>query len=246
MTDSRDALDRNSVQGTAVNRAITQPEYHTLEDYAYQTLRRAVVRGELPVGRAITLQELEKQMGVSRTPIRQAIRRLAEGGFVAILPNRSLRVEELRIEDAHELYSIRRLMEGFAIAESIRRMSDADRALVLATLDESENSYARDDPWQVLSANRAFHRALYGACGLPRLIAMIDDLVEQCERYRWTELAAALDIEESRAQHRELARAAVAGEVHTAEEVLREHLELAESDVTETLARRKEANDDDL
>jgi len=174
-------------------------------------------------------------MGVSRTPIRQAIRRLAEGGFVAILPNRSMRVEELRIEDAHELYSIRRLMEGYAIVESIRQMTDDDRDLVRRTLDASEGSYSGDEPWRVLSANRAFHRALYGACGFPRLIAMIDDLVEQCERYRWTELVGALDIEESRAQHRELARSAAEGDGDRAAEVLRAHLELAEDAVAQTL-----------
>jgi DNA-binding GntR family transcriptional regulator len=214
------------------------PDYLTLEDYVHQVLRAAIVRDELPVGTAITLQQLEAQLGVSRTPIRQAIRRLSESGFVSILPNRSMRIRPLRADEAHELYSIRRLLEGHAIGMSVPNMTDDDRQSVAAALEVSEAAYENADAWGILTANRAFHRALYGACGFPRLIVMIDDLVAQCERYRWTELDSGRDTPEARSQHRELARAAVAGDARRATNVLHEHLELAEQAVVSTLTER--------
>lgn len=214
---------------------LAQPQYQTLEEFVYESLKRAIVCQELRPGAEITLQSLEEQLGVSRTPIRQALRRLAERGFATMLPNRTMRIRPLESSHARELYSIRRSLETLAISESVPLLGAHGEQAVDGALKASEVAYEAGDPWEILTRNREFHGALYRACGMPRLLRLIDDLSEQCERYRWTELSSGTH-ELAREQHRQLARAANDGDPSLAVAILIAHLDAAEHSVVGALA----------
>jgi DNA-binding GntR family transcriptional regulator len=213
------------------------PEFHTLEDYAHHALKQAILSQQLAPGEEVTLQSLEEALGVSRTPIRQAVRRLAASGFISMLPHTTLRVRELDVAEARELYRIRRPLEVIAVAQAIERRTDEDVALLEEALSASERAYEAAEPWEIITANRMLHRRLYAPCAMPILLGVIEDLSDRCERYRWTEIVAQATAAESRRQHRDLVAAARDRDARLAETLVERHLDLAEQTVVAALER---------
>ena len=217
-----------------MNRSMAQspqsndPVFRTLEDFAYSTIREAILSGELQAGKRILLKDLESTYRISRTPIRQALRRLSERGYVTLQPHSSMRVRPLSLAEVNELYSLRKAIEPIAMAEGIRGADDSVTALLDALLAEMHVATEGEDRRTLIGLNTRFHRLMYEPSGMPHLLSMYDRLVGICERYQWTQAGAPIvELRGDRRHHEEILNAYRGKDEERAIVLIQIHLEQA-------------------
>jgi DNA-binding GntR family transcriptional regulator len=154
----------------------------TLTERVYQVLRDRIVAGELPPLSFIREEELGKAVGVSRTPVREALNRLATEGFLDRLPHRGFRVPERSIDDLVHLYPVLQSLEVLAAELACPRMT----AVELARLEEINRGFARaleaSDVATGVELNHKFHHELSALSGNPFLVNLLDDIRAQVRR----------------------------------------------------------------
>lgn len=215
-------MNRPMTQGSQSN----DPMYRTLEDFAYNTIREAVLSGELKAGVRILLKDLESTYRISRTPIRQALRRLSERGYVTLQPHSSMRVRPLSLGEVNELYSLRKAIEPIAMAEGIRRADDSVVGLLESLLGEMHEATEREDRLTLIGLNTRFHRSMYEPSGMPHLLSIYDRLLGICERYQWTQAGAPVaGLRRDRRHHEEILDAYRGRDEDRAIALIRIHLE---------------------
>jgi DNA-binding GntR family transcriptional regulator len=121
---------------------------------------------------------------VSRTPVREALRRLEADGLVHIAPRRGALITELALEELDEVYDIRVALETLAATRAIGRITPAELAAARAALADGQEAVARGDMEAAMRANDRFHQLVYGAARSPRLWGLIADLGNVIRRYR--------------------------------------------------------------
>ena len=150
-------------------------------DSAYEVLRSRILSGELAPGERLVEQTLAEDLGLSRTPVREAIRRLVHEGFVEKGQGYSTRVAEFHEEELSQLFEIRRRLECYAAGraakmateEEIARLRDLSDRMAHHTPPKTQEDYAI-----ISAANAEFHRIIYEAARSPRLVALIASAVE--------------------------------------------------------------------
>ncbi|MCL4455685.1 MAG: GntR family transcriptional regulator [Deinococcus sp.] len=152
----------------------------TTPDTISGVLREAISKGLLKAGEPLKGDDLARQLGVSRIPVREALRQLASEGLVTYYPNRGAVVAALTPEEIREIYQIRKALEAHALQESIRQLSPTILKKAKEALEASRR--ANDEAeWGQLDIQ--FHEALYSLENRPRLAKMIDNLLNTVDRY---------------------------------------------------------------
>ena len=192
-------------------------------------IRHAILAGELRPGQSLVETELAQLLGVSKTPVREALKTLAGAGLVTMSPYRGATVRAIDPASAAAIYDLRLLLEPEAVRRAVHARAagpggpDA-RPWVTAQAALAASDAAAGQAQRSL-ANREFHRALYLACGNSLLVKTLDDLRDQ------TALVSALSWEQApswhqeAAEHRAILAAALAGAADEAAALLREHIE---------------------
>jgi DNA-binding GntR family transcriptional regulator len=157
--------------------------------FAYERLRAAILSGEIPPGHEIAQVDLATQLGVGRTPLREAIRVLQEEGLLVSEPNRRVSIAEFSIEDVEELYVMRIALESIAVLDTVPDLSPeqiGEMEGLLATMAHfaSRHDFERTEP-----PHRKFHETLTSAGGA-RMTRLISQLSDHAERYRRAYLGA--------------------------------------------------------
>ena len=199
----------------------------TKNDYAYAELRTRILTGELEAGSVIPQARLAQELGVSTTPLREAIRRLSSEGLIQLEAHRDARVTDVSAAEARHLYEVRESVDPLAAALAAERRTDADLALISQSL-ERLNPIRDASNLEALMAHREFHRAVYRASGNPILVDILEKLWDKADRYRLIGLRAggdtADDSERVAAEHRAIRDAVAEGEPEAAAEVMRAHI----------------------
>jgi len=151
--------------------------------HAYDELRARVLSGALPPDTSFSQVQLSTELGVSRTPLREAIRRLQSEGLLESERNRRVRVSPLSTSDFEELYAMRIALDSLAVKISVPELTDADVAVVRAALKRMTGAIERLDLGAYHEPHRSFHFGLIARAG-PRLEAQVSDLWDHAERYR--------------------------------------------------------------
>lgn len=173
--------------------------FKSAADYATSEIQRMILAGELPAGERLDQVRLAEQLDVSRHPVRQAIERLAERGFVQLSPHRSAVVTAHSANDLIELYSLREKLEDMALRGSWPALvadGGSDLTAIHARLATPETE---SDIERYMHENRTFHLRFYRDCGNRHLLRTITTLFDLSERYQRT----ALNTERRRIQSRE-------------------------------------------
>lgn len=193
----------------------------TLEDHTYDSLRRAMSSGAFKPGERLSADRLAKELGVSRMPVVQALRRLASEGFVTAVPHKAVIVAVPHPPDVRERYMVMVALERLCAGEAFAR--DAD-GVVRALRDRLAEQRASDGtPAEEDRQDRAFHAALWDASGLPSVASMLEMLWDRGGHYRAL-LFAHGDFREARlAEHAAIVEAAEAKDVDLAIRALEEH-----------------------
>jgi DNA-binding GntR family transcriptional regulator len=207
---------------------VTPAFFQTKADHAYFQLRQEIARGALPAGEPINQEELARTMGISVTPLREALRRLAAEGFILLAAHRDARVAPLSDHEAQNLREMRVPLESLAAGLAAERITPAgkDGLRALAARLEPLGESATE---QALDAHRAFHAAIWEAADNPPLTSTLALLWDRADRYRRQGLSEIRGTGTTRTadfeQHYELLDLIVAGEHEAAAALMRRHIE---------------------
>jgi DNA-binding GntR family transcriptional regulator len=145
-------------------------------------VRQAILSGAVAPGTRIPQEVLAARFGVSRIPVREALRQLELEGLVVLVPHAGARVASLQRDELLEVYRMREALEAMAIAESAPLLDDAQLRHLGDLLDELEAG--QDDPATYLDVDRRFHLATYAAAPLPRVRSMVESFWNTTQHYR--------------------------------------------------------------
>ena len=156
-------------------------------DHVLDAVRTAILTGDLAAGETLRQEELAERLGVSRMPVREAIKRLHAEGLVEVLPSRRVRVAALSRDEIEDIYDMRAALEPLAVRLAVPRLTraqlrDAAHALEAAADEEDAETFG--------VRNAAFHLSLMSACERPRLLAEIASLLDLSDRYQRAALRA--------------------------------------------------------
>jgi DNA-binding GntR family transcriptional regulator len=194
-------------------------------EFAYDQLKARLRSGELKAGQRLREAELAETLNVSRTPVREALRRIASDGLVQVVAGRGLIVAEFHQRQVRELYALRALLEGGAAMLAAQLASSSDLAMMKELLDASEA--VTDSPAQTATLNARFHRVIHEAARnryLEQALAQMSDSLALLPGTTFSEPGRA---EVALREHRAILNALVRRDPERAERVAREHIEKA-------------------
>lgn len=195
-------------------------------DSAYRELRRRILENELPVGEQYLEQEVAELLKMSRTPIREALVRLANEGLVEIRPRHGMRVRPISIEDVREIYELLTALESSAAGLAARRgLSDKDIDALMTAVADMDKALDADDRQSWAQADERFHRLLVELGGNDRLEVLVGTFMDQSHRLRMTTLQLRPKPTTSNEDHRAVIEAIVRGDADAARRIHRQHRE---------------------
>lgn len=213
----------------------TRPRFRTASAFVEAALRDAIVSNALPGGTPLRQEELARRFGVSRMPVREAIRQLEAQALVDFHPHRGAVVCEISASDAADNYAIRAALEPAALRLSIPHLSDDDVHRARDLISEMD---AEEDDGRMGDLNRRFHMTLYGKAGRPKLLALIQQQLDVADRYLRFHLAALGPEHLSQHEHRALIGSCARRDVAESCRILERHIETADRALQAFLASR--------
>lgn len=221
----------------------------TRSDWVYERLKHAIVTGELPAGARLVAAELAQRWALSPTPLREAFQRLEGIGLVELSSQRGARVASTSVAEAEEIYELRLMLEPWALRQSLERSDDAHHAEIAAAhkhLIELLSPVPSSDDRLILEAHRAFHAALLARCPSLWTRRLTNLLAEHSQRYLLLNAHYSEHVSESMAEHEQMLRAALAGDVELAVRVLVAHLQGSLATVRAAFEARQASQRTDL
>jgi DNA-binding GntR family transcriptional regulator len=195
-----------------------------LYEQVAERLRTRIFAHELPPGGWIDEQALALEYGISRTPLREALKVLAAEGLVVLKPRRGCYVTQLSEQDIDEVFPVMALLEGQVAAEAARRITSADFAHLAAIHDDLEKHAAANNADRFFEANQRFHTALQEIAGNRYLAQLIDDARKVIKLTRRDSLRLEGRLKQSLAEHREILEALHQKDALLAGQRMHEHL----------------------
>ena len=160
-------------------------DFLPLRDVVFNTLRQAILRGELSPGERLLEIHLANKLGVSRTPIREAIRKLELEGLVVNTPRKGAEVANISAEDLRDVLEVRRSLEILAISLACEKMTEDTLELLYENIDAFKHSIDAKATSDIASVDVTFHDIIYKSTGNNRLIQILNNISEQMYRYRF-------------------------------------------------------------
>lgn len=158
--------------------------YLPLRDVVFHTLREAILRGDLKPGERLMELQLAAQLGVSRTPIREAIRMLEQEGLAVTMPRKGAEVAKMTLKGMEDVLEIRAALDELACQLACERISTEELEQLEACMIEFENCLKTENVKKIAEADVKFHDVIYEATRNPKLITLLNNLREQIYRYR--------------------------------------------------------------
>ena len=202
--------------------------YKPLREVVYETLREAIRTGSLPPGERLMEIQLAEELGVSRTPVREAIRKLELERFVVMIPRRGTYVANLSLKDINEVFEIRAALDGLAAGLAAERITEEELEQLERLLVEISEHIDQHDNEKIVATDEAFHDILYRASRNERLVGIIYNLREQFTRFRSVSINYPGRLQNTLEEHRQLVEAIARREPDMAQQKAREHIENAE------------------
>ncbi|RON93756.1 GntR family transcriptional regulator [Pseudomonas fluorescens] len=206
---------------------------HLARSIIEETLRSAILDGRLPCGTALRQQDLADLFGVSRMPVREALRQLEAQELLSVTTHKGAVVAPLIQGDATETYELRILLESEAMRQSIPLLTSADHAHAAGYIEELETQH---DYSEIGRLNRLFHMALYSKAPNKRLLRLVEDGLNEEERFLRFNLEAMGLGKLSQEDHRAMLQAVIARDVELSLKLLTQHLNRGVEVITRFLA----------
>lgn len=210
-------------------------DYKPLREVVFENIRKVIIEGVLKPGERLMEIQLSEQLGVSRTPVREAIRMLELEGLVVMLPRKGAYVANISKKDLMDILEVRVGLEGLAAYCATDRMTK-DHIKKLETISkELEEAVYKNDVETMLAKDEEFHTLIFEATGNKRLISMMINIWETVYRFRlmyMSDYSSAVNIVD---EHKKIIEAFKKGKANLAEKLAKEHIELAQQFMIEKL-----------
>lgn len=207
--------------------SIHQPEAadaRSLSDQAYYRIRELIVTLELPPGSLVSERELMEQLGLGRTPVREALRALARERLVDVYPRRGMFVSGVDVRDLAGLSEVRTTLESRAARLAAERATDVDRAKIELLLEELEQARGELDERTLIDLDQRIHRHIYQCAHNPFLETTLNEYYVLTLRIWFLALDRVARLEDAVNEHRALLEAIRDGDGARAEEAMRMHV----------------------
>ncbi len=199
--------------------------YKPLGEVVFEYLRNAILAGELKPGERLMEVTLAEQLGVSRTPVREAIRKLEKESFVIMIPRKGAYVADLTKKDIMEVLEIRKELEGFAAALAAERMALSEKEALGKVVERFNESLISMDKKSMIECDNEFHSLIFEATKNQRLINIIYDLHDQFQRFRLIYFNEFNNYKEIQASHNRIFDAIIKKDVKGARSEAESHVE---------------------
>ena len=167
------------------NLHLAMDQFLPLRDVVFNTLRQAILTGELKPGERLMEIHLANKLGVSRTPIREAIRKLELEGLVTMIPRRGAEVAQITEKSLQDVLEVRRSLDALCAELACARISDEEVESLNAACKAFEEATLKGDVREIAAADVALHDIIIQATGNKRLVQLVNNLAEQMYRYRF-------------------------------------------------------------
>lgn len=196
--------------------------HRTLRERIVESIRNAIVNGQLPSGTRITEPEFADKFGISRTPVREAFRQLESEGFISVVPRKGAIVVSLSARDVSNFYDLKMVLEGYAARSAAKTLAAADIAKMETVNRQLEAASHKKNVRRILFLHNEFHDIFLRACGNEKLHGIVRSMVMQFQRVRLI-LTTPGKIEGSIRQHEEIIEAFRKRDPDLAEKLVRKN-----------------------
>ena len=214
-------------------------EYLPLRDVVFNTLREAILKGELRPGERLMEIHLANRLGVSRTPLREAIRMLELEGLVLMIPRKGAEVAGISEQGLRDVLEVRRSLEELAIELACQRMADDDILELKKTQEEFRRAVRTADAMTIAETDEHYHDIIYNGTGNSRLIQILYNLREQMYRYRLEYIKDADKRQILVVEHDQILKAIQNRHVAEAKAAIREHIDNQEITVSRNIKEQR-------
>ena len=163
---------------------VTMNEYLPLRDVVFNTLRQAILRGELKPGERLMEIQLANKLGVSRTPIREALRKLELEGLVNMVPRKGAEVADITEKSLRDVLEVRKALEELSVQLACEKSTEEEIEELKRVAERFKDTLDDQDVTKIAEADVAFHDVIYTATDNQKLILLLNNLREQMYRYR--------------------------------------------------------------
>ena len=209
----------------------------TIRDQVYQILRDEICAGKYAPGSWLQETELTEYLGVSRSPVREALRRLVADGLLMEIPNKGVFVKEFTCRDIDEIFDMRVMLESYAIRKSRSRMTSARLQKLFDILEELEHTHAAQELAVYTQSDEILHNRIVELSENSLVISTYDRVRSMNQQFRVLSLSSHRRFDESLEEHRQIVQSLAVGDVETACATNPRHLELACQCIKEHLCR---------
>ncbi len=219
---------------------VNMNEYLPLRDVVFNTLRDAILRGELVPGERLMEIQLAEQLGVSRTPIREAIRKLELEGLVLMIPRKGAEVARISEKNLRDVLEVRRSLEELASELACQRITDEQIAELEAAQQRFIEAVDNGDATQIAETDEAYHDVIYNATNNDRLVQILNNLREQMYRYRLEYIKDESKRQILVVEHDQILKSIKNRHVEEARRSMREHIDNQEITILQNIRAQDE------
>lgn len=214
---------------------VNMNEYLPLRDVVFNTLRQAILKGELAPGERLMEIQLAERLGVSRTPIREAIRKLELEGLVLMIPRKGAEVAKISEKSLRDVLEVRRSLEELAIELACQRMTQEEIDELEKKQEEFKKAVLAGNAMKIAETDEAYHDVIYKGTGNERLVQILNNLREQMYRYRLEYIKDEDKRQILLLEHDHILKAVRVRHVEEAKEAMREHIDNQEITVSKNI-----------
>lgn len=216
---------------------VNMNEYLPLRDVVFNTLRKAILRGELKPGERLMEIQLANKLGVSRTPIREAIRKLELEGLVLMIPRKGAEVAQITEKNMQDVLEVRKALEELSVQLACERITPAQVEEMKMAAEDFRKVLKSGDVTKIAEADVKFHDIIFAATNNQRLITLLNNLREQMYRFRVEYLKQKECYPQLLEEHDKLIALISGGEVEEACELMGCHIDNQASTVSDVIRR---------
>lgn len=222
------------------NFTVNMDEFLPLRDVVFNTLRKAILTGELKPGERLMEIHLASRLGVSRTPIREAIRKLELEGLVTMIPRRGAEVAQITEKSLQDVLEVRRALDVLCVELACDRITSEEKTALKKACEAFEQATVSGDATTIAEADVALHNIIVQATGNQRLIQLINNLSEQMYRYRFEYIKDEKGHDNLISEHRMIYESILQGDRKKAAEAARLHIDNQEKSIIRQIQLERE------
>jgi len=202
-----------------------QGDYETAAEYVYRSIKKDIFLKKLRAGQRLPESSIAKNLNVSRTPVREALRKLANEGLVIITPNAGARLVSPSIQEINDAFELRNYLEQLATAKAVGKITPLQICRLEETIDEEEKIFEKRDLENYLRINIQFHHIIAEASGNSLLVEYVDNVLSRIYVFMvFYESFFDFDTNPSLDEHREIVKALRLGDKKLAQELMGHHI----------------------